>query len=375
VINKVWRSGLSAWIVIALIAGVYVAFTLYMHENDPMVFVQAGSLYDSSVPGNTIGYDGQFYYFIAKDPLHAWSTLDIPVYRYRRIIYPALGYLLSLGNDRLLPWILIFINYLAIVGTTFMLEKSLTRQGLSRWYALPYGLFIGSLMSLRLDLTEPLAFFFYQAGLLAWIDNRKKISGSLFALAILSKEIVLPLVFGFWLFRLIKREKKIFIWGVSVVAPFLTWLVLLRIFFDNWGIGSGGAYSTGFEWIPYFGWWKTALYQPDLFPLLSIVVVPLTVIPSLLCIVFCVYRIWRREFSLHLFGLFFYALIYPILPTSIILDPLGSVRLTSGLIIALINYGAETRNMRILKYNFLWIITSVFIYKDSLLPVGHTRIE
>ena len=64
--------------VIALIAGGYVAITLSMHENDPMVFVQAGSLYDSSVPGNTIGYDGQFYYSIAKDPLHAWSAMDIP---------------------------------------------------------------------------------------------------------------------------------------------------------------------------------------------------------------------------------------------------------------------------------------------------------
>ncbi len=207
-INKVWRIGLSAWLVIAFTAGLYVAITLSMHDNDPMVFVQAGSLYDSSVPGNTIGYDGQFYYFIAKDPLHAWSAMDIPAYRYRRIIYPALGYLLSLGNDRLLPWVLIFINYLALVGTTFMLEKTLTRQGLSRWYALPYGLFIGSLMSLRLDLTEPLAFFFYQAGLLAWIDHRKKISGSLFALAILTKEIVLPLVFGFWLFPVNKTGEE-----------------------------------------------------------------------------------------------------------------------------------------------------------------------
>lgn len=77
-INRIRRIGLSAWMVIALIAGGYVAITLSMHENDPMVFVQAGSLYDSSVPGNTIGYDGQFYYSIAKDPLHAWSAMDIP---------------------------------------------------------------------------------------------------------------------------------------------------------------------------------------------------------------------------------------------------------------------------------------------------------
>ena len=374
-IEQFRRNWLTAWLVIAVTAGLYVAVTLSMHGNDPMVFVEAGSLYDSSVSGNTIGYDGQFYYFIAKEPLHAWGAMDIPAYRYRRIIYPALGYILSLGNDRFLPWILILINLSSLVGTTTIIERTLKRQGLSRWYALPYGLFIGSLMSLRLDLTEPLAFFFYQIGLLAWNDHRKKTSGFLFALAILTKEIVLPLFIGFWLFQLIKRERKIILWGLSVIAPFLAWMVVLRIIFNNWGIGSGGAYSTGFEWIPYFGWWKTALYKPDSFLLLSVLVFPLTVIPSLLSIIFCIYKIIRRDFSPHLLSLLFYALIYPFLPTSIILDPLGSARLTSGLIIALINHGAESKNMRILNYNFLWMASSIFIYKDSFLPVGHTNIQ
>ena len=45
------------------------------------------------------GYDGQFNYAIAADPLHASPALDVPAYRYQRILYPLLVRALALGQE------------------------------------------------------------------------------------------------------------------------------------------------------------------------------------------------------------------------------------------------------------------------------------
>src|SRR5580700_249609 len=49
-----------------------------------------------------IGYDGQFYYLIAHDPLNQrgfLSYVDTPRYRWRRIGLPGLAHLLAFGSD------------------------------------------------------------------------------------------------------------------------------------------------------------------------------------------------------------------------------------------------------------------------------------
>lgn len=65
-----------------------------------------------------LGYDGQQFLTIALDPGlqndDSIAALDHPSYRYRRILYPLLGYLLGLGNPVLIPWALVLINILAI---------------------------------------------------------------------------------------------------------------------------------------------------------------------------------------------------------------------------------------------------------------------
>ncbi|UAJ73945.1 hypothetical protein IQE94_06690 [Synechocystis sp. PCC 7339] len=69
-----------------------------------------------------LGYDGQQFLTIALDPGlqndGSIAALDHPSYRYRRILYPLLGYLLGLGNPVLIPWALMLINILAIAVCT-----------------------------------------------------------------------------------------------------------------------------------------------------------------------------------------------------------------------------------------------------------------
>ena len=69
----------------------------------------------------TYGYDGQFFYRLAINPLNFHHTaygitMDRP-YRFMRIGYPALTWLVSAGQHSLVPVMLVAVNIAAIGGT------------------------------------------------------------------------------------------------------------------------------------------------------------------------------------------------------------------------------------------------------------------
>jgi hypothetical protein len=106
------------------------------------------------------GYDGQFYYVLARDPWHpaAAGMVDLPAYRHVRILYPALAWLLSGGGDPvLLLWVLPAINLAAIGVLAWLGATVATFCGRSPWWGflLPVVLNVG-LAALR-DLTDPLS--------------------------------------------------------------------------------------------------------------------------------------------------------------------------------------------------------------------------
>lgn len=122
------------------------------------------------LPGQTaqpgVGYDGQFYFFIAQDPLLRnpviAPALDNSL-RYRRILYPLLAWALSLGQRRWLPYVLIAINVIACTAAVAACAVAAARAGRSPWLALAFAVYPGLWIPLALDLTEPL-----QLALLAW---------------------------------------------------------------------------------------------------------------------------------------------------------------------------------------------------------------
>ena len=142
-------------------------------------------------PGGPSGYDGQFFYFIAVDPLRARYYMDSPSYRYTKILYPVVARLLALGQAGLVPFALILTNWLAIAATAGALGAWLRRKGMSPWFALVYALCPGVWVSFERDLTEPLSYalvitavYFYDfGGRYRWAS-----SGILFALAILARD-------------------------------------------------------------------------------------------------------------------------------------------------------------------------------------------
>src|SRR3989344_7180813 len=80
------------------------------------------------VPSNIVlyedgGYDGMLYYQIARDIPKILFGVDegsLPpydsAYRAQRILLPLLTYLLSLGQERFFPWVILLINIASVTG-------------------------------------------------------------------------------------------------------------------------------------------------------------------------------------------------------------------------------------------------------------------
>jgi hypothetical protein len=334
-----------------------------------MSFAIVGGVFDPRAANDSLGYDGQFAYQIARNPLEGWRYVDVPAYRYQRILYPMVARLLSLGIPKLLPWVLILVNLLALPAGTALSEAILVKHGTSRWYALTYGLYVGLFMPVRLNLTEPLAYLLVQIGVLTFSRDRREISQVAFALAALAREVALLFPMGYALHMFWKRRwGEGLRWTSLVAAPFMVWQAVLRLWLGEWGVGSGGALSTPFEWIPFHGWWKMAFFDMRAFALMSLLVVPLALAPALISTVTAIRELACKQSSPAAWALLTNAAILPFLPTSNVLDPLGLSRITAGLVVAVLNFGAHNRNRRALNYALLWISTVVFLYRDTLLP-------
>ncbi len=372
------------WLVVLLLSLTYVALTLARYGGDPLAFALVGTRYGQGDPEGTPGYDGQFAYFIARDPLNGWQHCDAPSYRYQRILYPLLARILALGQPTAVPWTLIALNVVALTGGTYFTERLLAARGVSRWYALGYGLYGGLVAGLRLDLTEPLAYGLVQAGLWAWErrgkgaekqeeNTRSAVYGwglALLALAALAKETALLATGGLLLYLALERR-----WcdavtlGLAVGLPFVAWQGILRVWLGEWGIGAGGDMATSFEAVPFGGLWRVATVSLPAFWLLLAVEGPLFVLPCIWALITSAQDLARGRRHPWVTVLLVQAAVLPFLPFSTWREPLAMARLAAGLVAATLLYGALGRSRRVLNYSLLWLATLALLVNESALPI------
>jgi hypothetical protein len=143
-----------------------------------------------------IGYDGQFYYALAADPVNARYYMPGRAgYVYSRVFYPATARAVSLGSADAIPYAMLAINLVAVGAGTLAVALWLRARGAPAWPAALFGLYPGMIFSALRDLTEPLAFALAAFAVLAYDERRTGrlvASASLFALAALTRETVVP---------------------------------------------------------------------------------------------------------------------------------------------------------------------------------------
>jgi hypothetical protein len=293
-----------------------------------------------------IGFDGQFYYFIALDPEHARDYVDGPSYRYSRIGYPMLARALSGGNSEAIPYLMIFINVAAIVAGTLAVAIWLKRRGTSPWFALLYGFFPGLIFSVFRDLTEPLGFALAAWGMVVF-DRRSwrrlLASAGLFAYALLTREtvalfpailflslVVDGLAISNWTSRTRENVLRAAAFGALAFGPMLAWRYSLN-FWMTGASGVSGDSSDGArkDFIPLHGiieQWP--LSKPEFLVLLA-VVVPGVVTALIALRVLLSKRnaeVWLLALSVAVFVIF--------VPSSMDVDYGGAGRAAIGVVLA-----------------------------------------
>jgi hypothetical protein len=203
---------------------VAVAARIVHYNGNVTGFVKFGSLFEEFTHppngaiigrrGGFAGYDGQFYYVVARDPLLVHdstvrSLADAPqnasssvfgsanqAFRLLRISYPAAAFLVSHAFGFTLAWSLLAINVLVGIALTAGVAHVAWRRGYSPLWGLAVGLLPGVLLATRRDLGDPLATAAALGGLLAWSSGRRTWGVTGLVIAVLAREVMVAIVVG-----------------------------------------------------------------------------------------------------------------------------------------------------------------------------------
>ena len=354
---------------LTLIMMVILATSVTMIEGgDPLSLARIGTLYGNNEPGGTEGYDGQFVYFIARDlnPTVVASHLDVPAYRYQRILLPLSARLLAFGRAELISWTIPIISIFFHTLGTFILSEILAGWGISRWYALVYGLWVGFGLAIRLDLPEPMAYALVLSALYAEFKQKHLFAWVLLGLALFAKEVTILYVFAVGLAYLAERRWKD-VFGVILfsIIPYLAFQVWLFFTFGSPGLGSGGAMATSFEVIPFMGLLRIG-YESSLYlGAMLIVFVPAIIFPALWGIIAAIQKFLQRETNMVVLALLLNSLIIAFLPFSTFRETGGLLRFSCGLVLAIILFAGKYHIHRALNYSWFWLTFNIFLIKTG----------
>ncbi len=189
------------------------------------LFIMAGHVYThrSQLPRGLLlvpsdGYDGQFYYRLALDPAN-WSKTAFGItmdqsYRYTRIGYPVLAWLLSLGQHQLVPVVLVAINLLAVAAMAALGGMFARESGRHARWGLAFAAYFGLVISVGRDTAEPLAEACMLGGLLAYrraaVAGRARyiLAAALFAVGAVTRETILLAPAAIAVTRLIAMARR-----------------------------------------------------------------------------------------------------------------------------------------------------------------------
>lgn len=364
------RAAHSSWfpaLITLLVMSLLAAWVIASAGGEALALARLGDRYWKNDPAGSEGYDGQFSYYIAlqPNPEIVAPRLDVPAYRYQRILLPLLARLLAFAQPQLIPWTLVVIGILSQAAGTWLVAKLFLHWQISPLYALVYGLWAGFGLAVRLDLPEPLAYALVAGALLAETRRRSALAWVLYALALFTKEVTLPFLAAAGLSAVLERRWRSAA-GLALVSlvPYTVFQFWLWRVFGAPGLGSGGAMATPFEIFPFMGLWRIGWVSPAYLAAMLLVFGPSILLPVVWGLAAAGQKLLRNEANVVVLGLFFNALLIVFLPFSTFRETGGLLRFACGLVLAVLIFAARYRLLRVLRYSPLWLVLSLFWFKS-----------
>jgi hypothetical protein len=238
--RRVSDTPVLAVLIVAVIYAVYGGLTLAKYQGDITRFIVAGDRFtqasdtpiDVAVSPQLDGYDGQFYFRLALDPLtHDRTafgiTLDLPPYRQQRIVYPAAAHVLALGHPAWIPWALVLINYLGVCAMALIGGRYAQSLGRHALWGISLPLYTGFFFSFTGNLAEITEMVLLLTALLALQRQHPSWAALFLSLAVLTKEtaLIAALAVGASYYYT-HRQMKLWRKGIVLAAPVAVYLAL-----------------------------------------------------------------------------------------------------------------------------------------------------
>ncbi len=177
------------------------------------------------------GYDGQFYHYIAHDPLFRRGLdrcIDAARLRYRRILMPGLAYLLAAGQDRAIDAALIAVNLLAFFAGVYWSSRYFAYWGYNTYCGLLFLLVPTALVSMDRMVVD-LVFAALTMGFALYVtEERPRATFVVLVLAPLARETGLVLVVAYCVSVLINRRFSRFLVFACSLLPTLAWYLFVN---------------------------------------------------------------------------------------------------------------------------------------------------
>ncbi len=172
------------------------------------------------------GYDGEFYYLIAHDPLNHRGFLayvDTPRYRWRRIGLPALAHLLAFGNDAWVDQAYVGLQLAFVFLGVWWLARYAQLLGRSPAWGVAFLIIPAVAVSLdRMTVDLPLAAIC--VGLLYYSQGTpRRPAYVLLVAAPLIRETGIVLIVAWCLYWAIKKNRSAVIDGALCALPAIGW--------------------------------------------------------------------------------------------------------------------------------------------------------
>lgn len=331
---------------LAVAAAVTVGYLLwagwYMHHHPVRTLAYVSSFFQgrsggsraiARIPptaGDTFGYDGQFYYYIAADPTGARPYLDNAGYRYSRPVYPLVAKVVALDRESALPWALLLVGIAGAASGTWALATLCVRRGVSAWWGAALGAYPGLFQGVSHDLVEPLAYGIVALGLVAWLRERSHLwaAAACFGIAGATRETTLlfPVVIGLWLAVRDRRARE----GMTMLGVSLVPYVAIKLALLAWLGSFGQELERNVEPVPFLGlahqWpWSDYTVQQAL----------AVVVPGLLAVGVVWWATRRVTLELCLLAANVLVLVV-LLPGTSYVNYLASGRITTGVVVAFV---------------------------------------
>lgn len=178
------------------------------------------------------GYDGQFYHYVAHDPFfqHGLAAyIDMPQWRYRRILVPLAAYFGAFGRSDLIDRAYIAVVLGFVFLGTYWLSSYLSLHGLNPWCGAAFVLIPGVLISID-RLTVDVALIALSAGLALYFERGAPVPlFATLAAASLVRETGLVLVAAYVVYLALHREWGKALWFCAAPLPALAWYTYVAL--------------------------------------------------------------------------------------------------------------------------------------------------